>query len=408
MFGRGRPASMPVLIQRARRDGHRAGRSGKYDEWSIAEPDGLPYVRSLDHQRDHDLAQIDVAELTAEERRLRRRVDAQVEAATAREDIEIARDELADVRRYLDACNTQMDRIAMREARIQEESRGRRKADRDDPPPPAHMPPDYPYQSGPDEGVSWPRAQWVGPHARRMSERTKLLALLTIALVEAPLQWRIFHYFEPQFWLSVIFTLPVAAIMVVLPHFVGLWYRERTATGADPLQRWLPPALLMPWALLAFFLGDLRRRVLLAPIRDARGNTFPSLAGNLGLSPYTVSAMFIALLLLTGGIAFMLGIAGDHPIVAAYRAAAERRERILERVRGDRTALTGAQQRLDGFADERDNAGERAARRRTAVVAGYAAAASTYLDAVADELADPAATEAAGRTGGRHEAPSAA
>jgi hypothetical protein len=236
-----------------------------------------------------------------------------------------------------------------------------------------------------------------------MSERAKLLALLAIAGVEVPLMWRIFHYLEPQFLLSVIFTLPVSAAMVVVPHFAGAWYRARHATGADLLNRWVPLALLMPWALLAFFLGDLRRRVLLVPKMDARGHTYPSLSDHLDLNEYTVSAMFIALLLLTGGVAFMLGIANDHPIVSAYLGADERWRSVLDRLRGDRTTLAGAEQRLDS-STEQDNDRDRTARRQDLVEEAYAAAAEAYLDGVTDELANPTATDAAARSGERREA----
>ncbi|GAB3968103.1 hypothetical protein GCM10029978_036880 [Actinoallomurus acanthiterrae] len=387
------------LISKARKEGRKAGRSKQYDPWSLMDGAVVPYVRELESRRDEALARIDLAENDAVARERVRQGELQERVAVTAEEAAAVEDELADVRRYMDGCNAQLDRLAMREARIGDEVRRRRRRIRrgdPDPEPPPHLPPGFVYETGSVEQVdeSWRNALWEGPHGRRMRLRTKLLLLGVLALVETPITIQIFHYLESSFALVLVFALPVATLMVFVPHLAGTHFRGRKATGAERTLRWLPLALIVPWASLALILGSLRRKVLLVTPTDARGRQYPSLVGNLHLNPLTITVMFVALLLLSGGLAFMLGLADDHPLVAAYHGAARRQRDLLDGLRGDRTRLAAARQNLEGHEDRLTAARERAAKQREIIMHSYDAAIAAYLDAVVQEMRDPTITEA--------------
>lgn len=201
---------------------------------------------------------------------------------------------------------------------------------------------------------------WEGPHGPRITGRWATVILGCLVLVEVPIQYIIFQYFHGysplEEVLTWVFTIPTSAVMVLLPHLAGWWYRSRTATGSDRLLRVIPLLLLAPWAFLAVVLGYLRARVLLAPITPppATGDTsylkgvkFTSNAAALHVTPTTMVVLFSALILGVGGIGFLLGLAREHPFAGAFSGAA-----------AQRAALEG---QLDGMAPRIELAGQQAA-----------------------------------------------
>jgi len=232
--------------------------------------------------------------------------------------------------------------------------------------------------------------------------------LCGLILVEVPIQYVIFQYFHGyspvEELLTWLFTIPVSAVMVLLPHLAGWWYRDRTATGADGLMRFVPLVLLLPWAYLACMLGYLRARVLLAPPTTGiinpsdsylgNGSKIPSTASIVHVTPTTMSVMFVALILGVGGIGFMLGIAREHPLVGSYRGARALWQRITEQSRGVAEAVRLADERDQTLDEQEELSEEQWLRHVRGIRAAYAAAAHAYLDAVAEAVGDPMVTEA--------------
>jgi hypothetical protein len=247
--------------------------------------------------------------------------------------------------------------------------------------------------------------RWEGPHGPRITGRWATVILGGLVLVEVPIQYIIFQFFHGyspfEEFLTWVFTIPVSAVMVLLPHLAGWWYRSRTATGSDRLLRVIPLLLLAPWAFLAVVLGYLRARVLLAPVQLPPTTGATSYLNNLHVTnnatalhvtPTTMAIMFGALILGVGGIGFLLGLAREHPFAGAFSGAAARRTALGEQL--DRMAPRSdlAEQRA---APSEDPAGASAAGLRIETVrAAYAAAEQSYLNGIASAAGDPAVTEA--------------
>src|SRR5262249_49549000 len=120
------------------------------------------------------------------------------------------------------------------------------------------------------------------------------------------------------------------------------------------------------------------------------------LVDQLKVSPLTMSFVFSFIVLLSGLIAFMLGVAEAHPAVAAYRQASEARdqaeESYLEAVRAHAEAQhSEPEPEAELILSYRRQAGSRQA----AVWADYQAAQLAYLDTVALETHEPTMTQAA-------------
>lgn len=237
--------------------------------------------------------------------------------------------------------------------------------------------------------------------------------LLAIAAVEVPIYWIAFQPFHGKGSkgsdvLSGTLAISTAVLMVLLPHLAGRTVRSRAATGSIKAAVLPALALMGVWGFSSWALGDLRARLVLQHpdavdgSQSARGfngaeslDVQRTLADNLHLTQETVTWMFVALLFLSGGIGFLLGLLREHPYVDAYRAALERRanrfrQREEARVAGDRArSLTRTAQ-------------ERSAQRREAVDARvratdnlYEAAAHAFLEGAMERSSDPAVTEAA-------------
>ncbi|MFF4080103.1 hypothetical protein ACFYZN_11920 [Streptomyces sp. NPDC001777] len=234
--------------------------------------------------------------------------------------------------------------------------------------------------------------------------------LLVIAAVEIPIYWVAFQPFhgtgsKESDFLSGTLAISTAVLMVLLPHLAGRTLRNRAATGSLKAAALPALALLGVWGFSGWALGDLRARLVLRrpdPIEvpsgfDGAGDLAqPStLADSLHLAPQTITWMFVALLFLSGGIGFLLGLLKEHPYLDAYRSALERR---AERVRQREEARIA----VDRARSLTETSRERADRRREAVDARvrateelYEAAAHAFLEGVVERSSDPAVTEAA-------------
>ncbi|MFH8976641.1 hypothetical protein [Streptomyces sp. NPDC017890] len=236
--------------------------------------------------------------------------------------------------------------------------------------------------------------------------------LLAIVLVEAPIYWAAFQPFHGVGSVDAdtqTITLAAAAafVMVLLPHLAGRMLRWRATTGAVRAS-WLPSlTLLGVWVALTVLFGVLRAKFVtqsegetdLPPEAEgfAGADTGPTatLLDRLDLAPQTVTAMFCALLLLSGGIGFLLGLFREHPFLDAYRTALERRAALLRR-REESVAATERARATQNTAEARREDRRQATEQRIrAVHALYDAAAAAYLNGLVSGSGDPAVTEAA-------------
>ncbi|MFH9436382.1 hypothetical protein [Streptomyces rochei] len=237
--------------------------------------------------------------------------------------------------------------------------------------------------------------------------------LLALVLVEAPIYWAAFQPFHGVGTVdadtqTITLAAAAAVVMVLLPHLAGRMLRWRATTGSVRVS-WLPAlTLLGVWVGLTVLFGVLRAKFVTqseeadpAPAEGAEGfagvDTEPAgtLLDRLDLAPQTVTAMFCALLLLSGGIGFLLGLFREHPFLDAYRTAVENRAGLVRRLEESIAATErarGAQETADARREDRRQATEE---RLDSVHALYNAAAAAYLDSLAAQAGDPAVTEAA-------------
>ncbi|WP_225827539.1 hypothetical protein [Streptomyces naphthomycinicus] len=258
---------------------------------------------------------------------------------------------------------------------------------------------------------------WEGSTVRPGLPRWLSLSLLFVIMaVEVPVYWVAYQPFHGVGstggdLLSGTLAVSSAVIMLILPHLAGHMLRWRSATGS-PRSGWLPSlSLLGVWGGLTWLLGTLRAKFVMQHNAPAQATTdtagFRGLGGSsagtttlvdrLHLTTQTVTWLFCALLLLSGGVGFLLGLFREHPFLDAYRTAVERRAELQQRREQSITATErarAAQQTADDRQrDRRDAANERIAAARQL----YEAAAHEYLDGVRDAAKDPAVTESAMR-----------
>ncbi|OMI38612.1 hypothetical protein, partial [Streptomyces sparsogenes] len=258
------------------------------------------------------------------------------------------------------------------------------------------------------------RAAWEGAAARPgISHRLKVGVLVLLVLVELPVYYTVFENLHGvgafANLLSVSLTLAVGVAMILAPHTGGRILRHCSGTGAVRLAAVPALALIAVWGYGAWALGDLRAKVAFQDepplelsadvpqeVRDRLSHQ-PSLLESLNLDPHSVSLMFVALLLLSGGIAFLLGLGEEHPYLAAYRTTTERLRELEREIEED---VAGAERARQAQATLETRAAARRAAleaRLYAVDELYEAAAHKYLDGLMAQSADPAVTEAAMR-----------
>src|SRR5215475_8021077 len=442
------------LLARARAKGVSDGRSGAYDQWSF-DPARLPsYVSYLRQEREWAVAHAARSTVAEEEARHRAAESGLADLAASRDRVRRLRHEARDAAHQVMRARARIDRLATLEARRRERRLryGLPQPVDDELTDPGRIWTDDAYRieadvsgaaewagsasgagggpSAPDEATddragvglgadgtavdaggdtgsagtaapgqrgSW--EHWEGPYTDRIPAWLTRGVLLALVLVELPIQWVIFDYFHgrnpEQTLLTTVFTVSVAVVMILAPHLAGRLYRGRYATGSSRLLAVVSLGLVVPSAVVLWVLGDLRRRVLLADrvTPDADGNTqrLPLRYEVLHLTPTTVSVMFIALLLITGGIAFLLGLARDHPWQVAYRDAELSRRFLHDELDRAMPVLRQAQQRARVGSRETTGGEDRRTAETTRLRAMYAAAELAYLDGVKDGLADPAA-----------------
>lgn len=413
--GRPRFGPLPdghVLNASARAAGRNAARSGMFDQWSFEEV-VFPYLGALREERDAEIGQTreQAAEIDTWNRT--RTQEARAEAAGLESHRRHLERQQQEATAHQQAARGRINHLARLEARLQElrdlSGLGTAAGASGDRRP-------GPADAERDEGLgalTLPGGQpddlgWEGAHAQRISGRWTAVILGSLVLVEVPIQYVIFQYFHGytpfEEFLTWVFTIPVSAVMVMLPHLAGWWYRSRAGTGSDRLLRVIPLVLLAPWAFVAVMLGYLRARVLLAPpqLPPATSSTaylnnlqVTSNSAALHITPTTMAVMFSALILGVGGIGFLLGLAREHPFASAYSGAAARLRALAGQL--DRLAPRSelAEQRA---ADTGDQAGATAGELRIeAIRATYAAAEQSYLNAIANAMGDPATTESVSR-----------
>ncbi|UFR01259.1 hypothetical protein KBP30_08740 [Streptomyces sp. Go40/10] len=239
-----------------------------------------------------------------------------------------------------------------------------------------------------------------------------LVLLLVIMAVEVPVYWVAYQPFHgvgstSGDALSGTLAVSSAVLMLILPHLAGHMLRWRAATGS-PRSGWLPSlSLLGVWGGLTWVLGTLRARFVMqhdppAPTGGAAAG-FRGLGGSsagtstlvdrLHLTSQTVTWLFCALLLLSGGVGFLLGLFREHPFLDAYRTAVERRT-DLQRQRERSIADTERARAAQTTAEDRRQARRDAASRQIACTRElYEAAAAKYLDGVREGANDTAVSE---------------
>ncbi|GAA1255722.1 hypothetical protein GCM10009677_02070 [Sphaerisporangium rubeum] len=404
------------LLFRARREGRRAGRSGKIDQWLIADRDRVPYLNRLTAEMNGRLAELRAGRVQAVEKLRRGAAERRGAADVAAHGVAATERDIAGVQRFMDSSLARMDRLAVHEAKVRDRTRTR-----DDTGRPPDMPPDMELDdlatpahtelTGESARGQDP-ARWEGPMGKGLPAWLRYGLIAMLIGIEVPVQLQIFLHFDDDVRLTMPFAASVSVIMAVLPHLSGRIYRARHQTGAERGSGPVALVLLVPWAVLACLFGDLRRRVLF-PSADAEGTdgddgwtlpddqgVAPLLIDRLGLDWFTVSVMFAALLLLSGAVAFLLGISEDHPAVSAYRGAAERQNALERSLRQGRAAADEAKRTATELEGRVTAIKEGFAHKEERTRAHYQAAGSAYLDEAAHVLRDPSVTEAAGRATG--------
>ncbi|GAA2128695.1 hypothetical protein [Actinomadura napierensis] len=442
------PAVVPPGVQgRAMLDGARAAAAREYDEWSFAPGTRLPYLERLRHEREQAVA-LNAASAFAAARAIlaqvrHQRRDERHAAATAqagldqalrwrdrayeREDITLAG---LDV---LAGQHMPPDRPGWDDADVPDD-------DPDDPTATAeagdtgdtgdtvrnadpHGPPNL-GSADPGPGGERPapasgdrekadaapvtrggrrRLGWMGPadgspFAMPMPERYKRYILVALIAVEVPIYHDIFlHLHGADDWLTWAYTLPVALGMVAAPHLAGRLFRHRHLMPVERIAPVLVAATMVLWAAGALALGWLRQQVLLVPRRDPVTGQDIGGVHQLGLQHghIAMTAVFAIILLLSGLIAFTLGMAEEHPAVAAYRAAVRVSERAQalfleatsEESRTRDSTLVPEEEQLRAHWHE-------AQEHRTAIAQEHLAAEKVYLDAVALGIGRPTTTQA--------------
>ncbi|MFJ2201041.1 hypothetical protein [Streptomyces violaceusniger] len=436
------------LLDRARKHGASAAGRKVFDPWVLATPDRVPYFAELASLRDRVRHRLAEEQARAEEDGALEASRVRAAATAAGERLERAGRRRAVLEQQQMVTTAQLDRLARRADRWQTFRdtvrggferrwlRARMPAgwnDGADPGRPAtSRREDEPETAGghagwqavsdhdpvaeadaADRALST-RAAWEGAAARPgMPRWMKLGVLAALIVVELPVYYSVFENLHGvgRFadLLSYSLMVAVAVAMILAPHIAGWIMRRRSATGAVRLSAVPALALLGVWAYGAWALGDLRAKVafreeppldlppdVAADVGDDVRNP-PSLIESLHLDPQSVTWMFVALLLLSGGIAFLIGLGEEHPYLAAYRTTAERLRELEQEIETD---LAGSERAKEAEATMGARGGARRAAHEARLYAVddlYEAAAHAYLDGVAMESGDPAVTEAAMR-----------
>ncbi|MFH0240946.1 hypothetical protein ACGRHY_00555 [Streptomyces sp. HK10] len=450
------------LLEASRRRGRKAAGHGALDPLVLHGDDRIPHFAELASVRDRVIREIAEKAHHAEEQGRFDDAHAQAEAERLRRETELIDRRLAETQEQIATTTRQLDLLAMRASRwsrFRDSVRTRleerwirarfpdpstqvpapqgsgdgaapdpgeaRQANTDPDWVTLHGAPEPPRRSDPpgntpDTDEAGLARAWEGLHKRPGIPGWMTWALLGVILaVEVPIYWVAYQPFHGIGSISAdaqtgMLAVSSAILMVLLPHLAGHVLRRRPETGAVR-QAWVPAFLLLAvWAALASLLGTVRARYVMQTEEDTEAPRVPegftapgadgaastSLIDRLDLAPQTVTWLFVALLLLSGGIGFLLGLCREHPHLNAYRTAVERRAGLLRERELSVVEAELAQSTADTAEARREERRAAAEDRARAVRDLYEAAAHAYLDGVSLEAADPAVTEAAMRLSG--------
>jgi hypothetical protein len=385
----GYPGDIPEgVVGEAIRAGWAAGNAGVYDEWSFEYGHPIPYLARLEAEKGLAV-QEEMGALADQLLEIRQdyREDSQAQASerTITEEEEEYRRTirtLSEERR--DAALAHLDSITGVYVPLP--------PGYDPEAPPPEQPPADPEAEAeqPDRQRRWPGppdGSLVPPVPRWL----KNLLVLLLFCVEIPIYYQSFRPFDRSVPMVLLFTVPVALSMVLGPHLAGIWLRQQKAVPPPGRLPVVGAGLIMlAWAVGTVLLAGLRRNALLTTQVVENQSIQADLQG---MSPNTVTAIFALLLVLSGLLSFMLGLADEHPGItglrathaAAEAAAEDHLDAVAERAEAHIDDLVPVEEQL-AFAQMESDA------RIGAIIMEYQAARAAYLDAVALALADPAMT----------------
>ncbi|MFJ8106739.1 hypothetical protein [Streptomyces sp. NPDC096132] len=431
------------LLERAENAGRRAAADGTLNPYVLGSSRRLPYLGRLQGLRDHTRNRVVAEHHEREERELRASAELYADTAARLAEARRARDTQEEETRRRHAASARLDRAATRMAaredrrdrllprivaRSEARSGARRRPDDTDP---------YPDPKGEDQGLYAPdewdddsegepaprpaaatEVPWEGlTETAAMARWPRRILTLLLILVELPVYLSVFlaiHDGTPEGRASAfLLTAAVGVAMTLGPFQAGRQWRRRGATAALRLVLPVAAALVTLWGWAAWYLGDLRARIVFRD-NDTSGleetarqlgvdlPPAPTLLDQLHLDEHTVSVTFIALLLLSGGIAFLLAVSEEHPFVAAYRLHGKRLAKAEEALARAEAAVAAAQREQDTQESRRTERAQALAAELTAVDNVFEAAAHAYLDGVQSASRDPAVTEGAMRLSTRY------
>ncbi|KUN76145.1 hypothetical protein [Streptomyces griseoruber] len=444
------------LLDQAENAGRRAAAGGTLDPYVLGSGRRLPYFGRLQGMRDHTRGRVLAEHHEREERELRASAELYADTAARVAEARRARDSQEEETRRRHAAAARLDRTATRMAAREDRrdrllpwivarSEGRRRPDGPDPDPhpepgtdgPGSPAPAYPAAQGEDAGLYAPDerdgdpvgnpaarpapaagAPWEGlTETSAMARWPRRFLTLLLILVELPVYLGVFlaiHDGTPEGRASAfLLTAAVGVAMTLGPFQAGRQWRRRGATAALWLVLPVAAALLTLWGWAAWYLGDLRARIV---FRDTDTSALaetarqlgvdlppaPTLLDQLHLDEHTVSVTFIALLLLSGGIAFLLAVSEEHPFIAAYRLHGDRLAKAEQELARAEAAVAAAQREQGTLEERRTERARALAAELTAVDNVFEAAAHAYLDGVQAASRDPAVTEGAMRLSTRY------
>ncbi|WP_416977618.1 hypothetical protein [Streptomyces sp. T028] len=438
------------LLEQAENAGRRAATGGTLNPYVLGSSRRLPYLGRLQGMRDHTRGRVLAEHHEREERELRASAELYADTASRMAEARRARDTQEEETRRRHAAAARLDRAATRMA-AREDRRDRllpwivartgpsRRPDDPDPhpyPEPGTDDPEYGAQ-GEDAGLYAPderdgdpvrdpaarpapatEVPWEGlTETSAMARWPRRVLTLLLILVELPVYLGVFlaiHDGTPEGRASAfLLTAAVGVAMTLGPFQAGRQWRRRGATAALWLVLPVAAALVTLWGWAAWYLGDLRARIVFRDTDDsALAETArqlgvdlppaPTLLDQLHLDEHTVSVTFIALLLLSGGIAFLLAVSEEHPFVAAYRLHGKRLAKAEEELARAEAAVAAARRDQGTLEERRTERAQALAAELTAVDNVFEAAAHAYLDGVQAASRDPAVTEGAMRLSTRY------
>jgi hypothetical protein len=401
------PSAGPPLSgvrARAAAAGALAARHRQYDEWSFTTT--IVFLEGLCAQRDQAVA-ANAADACAGAQQIRETMLRQRQAERAA--AELAKATVEQARRDRDQARLR-ERIALDELEVSTGSWApRERLGRDD--------------DLADDGFRGPgtvrtshRMRWMGAAGGRATAMPTpawltmgiLVALVLLESTTCFLSLQRLHSHDDAVSIALAaLTCPIALVMVLAPHRVGRHFRRRPALPSERFVAYAMVATIMLlWFVSVVLFGWFRQAVPLA--READPETGESVGGLAGPDPNweTMSVVFAVVLLLSGLIALLLGVAEDHPAIASYRAAASDRQAKEEaylRAVGERAqTIESAVVPLDEQLEAHWQAAEE---RERAIWEEHQAAQCDYLDAVALGMCQPTLTEATAAAVRRQEPP---